>query len=148
MDFLGPIDADIIFKLFLSFVLGLILGIEREFAGKEAGPRTYSVVSLGATLLTIMSLDPIFGQDNARIVSQIIPGIGFIGAGLIIFHQSKVHGLSTAAGVWVTAAVGIAIGLGHYAVAVFAYFLAVASLYLFRKVDLENRIDRIRRSRE
>ncbi len=140
MDFLGPLDIEIFIKLILAFVLGVIVGIEREFAGKEAGPRTYSLIAIGSALFTILSLDPNFSGENARIISQIIPGIGFIGAGLIIFHQSKVHGLATAAGVWAMAAVGIAVGMGYYAVAVFSVFLALVVLYIFRKIDFDDKI--------
>lgn len=144
MDLFTSSEIEALFKLFLAFTLGLILGVEREFAGKEAGPRTYSLVALGATMLTIISLDPLLSPDNARMVSQIIPSIGFIGAGIIIFHQSRVHGLSTAAGVWIIAAVGIAIGMGHYGLALFAYFLAIASLFLLRKMNVEFKIEKIR----
>ena len=141
-------ELETLFKLFLAFFLGLILGVEREFAGKEAGPRTYSLVALGSAVFTVLSLDPIFSPDNARIISQIIPGVGFIGAGLIIFHQSRVHGLSTAAGVWMMAAIGIAIGMGQYGIALFAYFLAIASLFILRKLDVEFKIEKMRREVE
>ncbi len=148
MDFFGVSELEIIFRLFLAFSLGLVLGVEREFAGKEAGPRTYSLVALGSAVFTVLSLDPLLAPDNARMVSQIIPGIGFIGAGLIIFHQSRVHGLSTAAGIWMIAAVGIAIGMGSYAVALFAYFLAITSLFILRKLDIEFKIEKMRDSKK
>ena len=148
MDFLGNPEVEIIFRLFLAFFLGLVLGIEREFAGKEAGPRTYSLVALGAAMFTVLSLDPLLSPDNARMVSQIIPGIGFIGAGIIIFHKSRVHGLSTAAGIWMIAAVGIAVGMGSYTVALFAYFLAITSLFILRKLDIEFKIEKMRNKRE
>jgi putative Mg2+ transporter-C (MgtC) family protein len=148
MDFLGSLELETVFRLFLAFFLGLVLGVEREFAGKEAGPRTYSLVALGSAVFTVLSLDPLLAPDNARMVSQIIPGIGFIGAGLIIFHQSRVHGLSTAAGIWMIAAVGIAIGMGNYAVALFAYFLAITSLFVLRKLDIEFKIEKIRNKKK
>jgi len=137
MDFIGPINLEIIFKIALAFVLGIVVGLEREFAGKEAGPRTYSLVTVGAALFTILSLDPRFIGENSRIISQIIPGIGFIGAGLIIFHESKVRGLATAAGVWSMAAVGIAVGLGYYAVAAFTVFILIVALYFLRSIDFD-----------
>ena len=144
MDIVGPLDIDIIIKLSFSFFLGLIVGIEREFAGKEAGPRTYSLVSLGVTLFTVLALDPRFGGEGAtRIISQIIPGIGFIGAGLIIFHQSRVHGLTTAAGIWSMAAIGIAVGMGYYVISIFVTLLSLMVLYLFRRFDIEDRIHRL-----
>ncbi|MBI3671737.1 MgtC/SapB family protein [Candidatus Azambacteria bacterium] len=140
MDFLGPFNFEIFFKLILAFILGLVVGIERESAGKEAGPRTYSLITVGTTLFTILSLDPRFFGDTSRIISQILPGIGFIGAGLIIFRESKVHGLATAAGVWVMASIGIAVGMGYYLVSVFSVLLALSVLYLFRKFDFDAKI--------
>ncbi len=143
MDFLGPIDIEILVKIVLAFFLGIIIGIEREFAGKEAGPRTYSMVTVGVTLFTILSLDSRFAGENARIIAQIITGIGFLGAGLIIFHGSKVHGLATAASIWIMAAIGIAVGMGYYAVAVFSTSIALFVLYVFRKFDFDERLHKI-----
>ncbi|MEK7453178.1 MAG: MgtC/SapB family protein [Patescibacteria group bacterium] len=140
MDFLGPLDFEIFLKLFLAFLLGLIIGIERETAGKEAGPRTYSLITVGTTLLTVISLDPIFFGDNSRIISQILPSIGFIGAGLIIFRENKVRGLATAAGVWMMSAIGIAIGMGYYAISIFSVIMALFILYIFRKLDINGKI--------
>ena len=98
--------------------LGIVVGADREIVGKEAGIKTYSLVAVGSTMFTILSMNPIF-PDNGRIISQIIVGIGFIGAGLIIFHQNKVHGLTTAAALWVMAAIGVAIGMEYYFLAAF-----------------------------
>ena len=140
MNFLGPSDIEIFLKLILAFLLGLIVGIERESAGKEAGPRTYSLITIGTAMFTILSFDSRFDGDYARIISQILPGIGFIGAGLIIFRESKVHGLATAAGVWVMASIGIAVGMGYYTVAIFAVLMALFVLYLFRKFNFDKRI--------
>ena len=143
MDFLGPIEFELFFKIIVSFILGIIVGIEREFAGKEAGPRTYSLVAIGTTLFTIMSLDSIFAGENARIIAQIVTGIGFLGAGLIIFHKSKVHGLATAAGMWSMAAIGIAVGMGYYAVSIFAVLMALLSLYVFRKINFDDNLRKL-----
>ena len=143
MDFLGPIEFELFFKIILSFLLGIIVGIEREFAGKEAGPRTYSLVAIGTTLFTIISLDPIFQGENARIIAQILTGIGFIGAGIIIFHESKVHGLATAAGMWAMAGIGISVGMGYYALSVFSVLMVLVILYVFRKINFDRNLRRL-----
>ncbi|HRZ30350.1 MAG TPA: MgtC/SapB family protein [Candidatus Paceibacterota bacterium] len=119
------------FELFLSLlmavVLGATLGIERSLAGKTAGMRTYSLVSLGSALFVTISQMVIAtsssymtGLDPLRMASQIIVGIGFIGAGLVVLRGSQLTGITTAAGVWVSAGVGMACGFGLYPIALFA----------------------------
>ena len=81
---------------------------------KEAGIRTHSIVCVGACLFTLMSIFAFEGSDPARIAAQIIPGIGFLGAGMIFYHKETIHGLTTAAGIWATSGVGMAIGAGMY----------------------------------
>lgn len=139
---INPEQLNMVMKLIIALLLGLAVGIEREFVGKEAGTKTYSLVSLGAALFTILSFDPNF-PDPSRIISQIITGIGFIGAGLIIFHENKVHGLTTAAGLWVMAGVGIAVGMGYYLTAGASVALILFILYALRKIRLEEYIHRI-----
>jgi putative Mg2+ transporter-C (MgtC) family protein len=120
-------------QLAIAAGLGMLLGIERLLAGKTAGPRTYALVALGACLLTIISLNVATlypfptSVDPVPIVSTIVSGIGFIGAGLIIFNksQSRLSGLTTAAGIWVSAAIGITVGFHFYLLAAFATFLAL-----------------------
>jgi len=116
------VELTLIGKLILSAALGALVGAERSHTGKPAGIRTYALVAMGATLFTIISelgFKDATGFDPSRIVSQIVIGIGFIGAGLIMHHGSKVEGLTTAAGLWVVSAVGAAVGLGLYLVAIF-----------------------------
>lgn len=137
-----PEQFTIIFQLLLSMILGIVIGADRETVGKEAGIKTYSLVAVGSTMFAILSMNPIF-PDNARIISQIIVGIGFIGAGLIIFHQNKVHGLTTAAALWVMAAIGAAVGMKYYFVAVFGTAVIMIVLYGFRKLKLEERIHKL-----
>lgn len=139
---LDPGQLTIVIKLIVALALGLAVGIEREFVGKEAGTKTYSLVALGAALFTILSFDPNF-PDPSRMISQIIIGIGFLGAGLIIFHENKVHGLTTAAGLWVIAGVGIAVGMGYYFVACASVIMILFILYALRKARLEERIHSI-----
>lgn len=137
-----------IFQLVLAMILGCILGMEREYRGKVAGTRTYGLVSLGAALLTILSLEAFnrfegmagVSYDPSRIVAQIIVGIGFLGAGLIIHHGLRVRGLTTAAGLWVSAGIGMAVGCRFYGLAILTTFLAFFLLYILRKFNIEERL--------
>ena len=126
MDFFDPKTLEIFGRLFLAVILGTAIGIEREIANKFAGMRTHALVAMGATLFTITS-SVLSGPtiDPTRIAAQIVTGIGFLGAGLIVFHKSRVHGLTTAAGVWVAAAIGTATGFGLYAISIFATLLTI-----------------------
>lgn len=104
----------------LSVVLGFCIGIERKTRAKEAGVRTHTIVSFGACLLMIISKYG-FSESNAdvaRVAAQIVSGIGFIGAGMIVYRKNAVHGLTTAAGIWATAGIGMACGAGLYFVAI------------------------------
>ena len=104
----------------LSVVLGFLIGLERKTRAKEAGVRTHTIVCFGACLLMIVSKYGFSGEnaDVSRVASQIVSGIGFIGAGIIVYRKNAVHGLTTAAGVWATAGIGMACGAGLYFVAV------------------------------
>lgn len=118
-------------RLALAVFLGALIGIERELAHKPAGVRTHGLVALGAALFTIISKYAfqeywgLPGFDPSRIASQVVVGVGFMGAGIIIFNQSRVRGLTTAAGLWVSSAIGMATGFGLFALAVFATVLAL-----------------------
>lgn len=118
-------DLEIVLRLLLSAVLGGFVGLEREIHGREAGVRTYFLVSLGSALIMIVSEFLIFkyqgrfpGEilrvDPGRIAAQAITGIGFLGAGVIIRYKNSIRGLTTAACMWVVCAVGLAIGSGYY----------------------------------
>lgn len=134
-----PHQFSMIIPLIVAATLGFIVGIEREFVRKEAGIKTYALVTLGAALFTVISFDPNF-PDPSRIISQVVVGIGFIGAGIIIFHQNKVHGLTTAAGLWVMAGVGVAAGMRQYTLAVAGTLIILFILYALRKLKVEDRI--------
>lgn len=128
MDLVG--DIDMFAKLALALVLGAVLGFERVTAGKEAGMRTFGLVSVGSCLFIIIG-ETIVGRyaegqifDPLRVASAIISGIGFIGAGLIIF-QHELKGLTTAAVLWVASGIGVAVGFGLYTLAVFTTSLAL-----------------------
>jgi len=128
----------IVLKLVLAIILGGIIGLERESLGKPAGTRTYALVALGSTLFTIMSISG-FGNastiDPTRIAGQIVVGIGFLGAGLIIFQKQHLEGMTTAAALWATAAVGMAIGIGWYIVACAAALLIFLLCFIVRKIE-------------
>lgn len=106
-------DVQMFLRLLIAVVLGALIGFERERAGKPAGVRTHGMVSLGAALFTVVSLHGFGGVgDPGRVAAQVVTGIGFLGAGAIINQQGSVHGLTTAASLWVTAAIGVAVGVG------------------------------------
>jgi putative Mg2+ transporter-C (MgtC) family protein len=129
-------DFQIIIQLILATFLGALIGLEREYKKKEAGLRTYSLVSLGAAFFTIISYTAFesfadqagIDFDPTRIIGQIVLGIGFLGAGLIIFRGFHIEGLTTAAGLWVAAAIGVAVGTKLYFPAIFATFLVIGIL--------------------
>lgn len=107
---------EIFIKLLVALLLGGIIGLEREYRAKEAGFRTHFLVALGSALFCIVSQYG-FGdgvKDTSRVAAQVVSGIGFLGAGTIIFQKNVVRGLTTAAGLWVTAAIGLACGTGLY----------------------------------
>lgn len=149
---MDPIQLEIIYRLILAALLGAILGFEREYVGKSAGLRTYTLVSFGSALFTVLSDEGlrnyigISSFDPSRIISQIIVGVGFIGAGLIIFQEkeNKVHGLTTAAGLWVIAGIGSAAGLGYFIPAIFSTIFILIILSSTRYLNLEERIQRLR----
>ncbi len=129
-------------QLVLATILGALVGLERELSKKAAGMRTFALVSLGAAFFTTISImasenfaDTKYIFEISRIPSQIVLGVGFIGAGLIIFHRSQLRGLTTAAGLWVAAAIGMAVGFKMYALAVFATLLTVLVLIVFWFVE-------------
>jgi len=125
---------DILARLFVALSLGMIIGIERVWAHKTAGMRTYALVSMGAALFIIISemisrqYLGIGGFDPTRIASQIIVGVGFIGTGLIFSKESKLMGLTTATGLWVSAGIGIASGFRLFDLAIIATIL---TLFIF-----------------
>ena len=131
-------DWVLIFRLFAAGLLGGLIGLEREFRAKEAGVRTHFIVTLGSALFMIISEFAFDGKqhDAARVAAQVVSGIGFIGAGVIIFQRNVVRGITTAAGLWVAAAIGLACGDGMYPVAIAAAVLTVACLEMMHFVNL------------
>ncbi|MBQ7471594.1 MAG: MgtC/SapB family protein [Prevotella sp.] len=130
---------EFILRIFVAAVLGGLIGLEREYRAKEAGFRTHFLVALGSALFMIISAYGFEGAlvsaehrlDVSRIAAQVVTGIGFIGAGTIIFQKNAVRGLTTAAGVWVVAAIGLACGAGMYLLATASTILVLIGLEAF-----------------
>jgi putative Mg2+ transporter-C (MgtC) family protein len=127
-----------VIRLLMATALGALIGVEREYHAKEAGVRTHLLVAVGSCLFMILSaygFDAFLDQDHvsfdpSRIAAQVVTGIGFLGAGTIILQKQVVRGLTTAAGVWVTAAIGLACGIGMYLIAAVTTVIVIASLGL------------------
>ena len=123
------LDWNLILRLLLAGLMGGAIGFEREFRAKEAGIRTHFIVALGSALFMIISQYAFSGRfDASRVAAQVVSGIGFIGAGVIIFQKNVVRGVTTAAGLWVAAAIGLACGAGMYGVAVAATLMTALCL--------------------
>lgn len=145
-----------VFKLCLSLLLGCCVGMERKRKGQIAGIRTFALISMGATLAMLLSIyvpQEYLGLKNGdpgRIAAQVITGIGFLGAGAIIQMKGSVRGLTTAAGIWMVATIGMAVGVGMYAVSIVATGLILVILVLLEQLEhrihvgWETRIIRIR----
>lgn len=130
----------IVIRLILSVIVGLIIGSERAKHGRAAGMRTHTLVALGACLTSLMSvyLSEVVGVqgDIMRISAQVISGIGFLGAGMIIIKNNDIiTGLTTAAGVWTTSIIGISLGYGFYTGAIICTVLFLISVVLFSKFE-------------
>ncbi len=127
---------DFVLRLFVAGLLGTVIGLDREYRAKEAGYRTHFLVSLGSALIMIVSqygFQDIIQQDNvsldpSRVAAQVVSGIGFLGAGTIIIQKQFVRGLTTAAGIWATAGIGLAVGAGMYGVGLAATLLTLMGL--------------------
>lgn len=134
-------DLELARRLLLAAALGGLIGIEREMRQKNAGLRTNMLIALGAALFTVMSIElsDAAGADPTRVASQIVTGVGFLGAGAIMRRDGGVQGLTTAATIWVNAAVGVAAGGGEYHLAVIG--TAVTLVVLLLLWPLEKMID-------
>lgn len=126
---------EFIFRVFIAALLGGMIGFEREYRAKEAGLRTHFLVAMGSALFMIVSqygFNAVLGTsitlDPSRVAAQVVSGIGFIGAGTIIFQKHVIKGLTTAAGLWVTSAIGLACGSGLYLLSVASTLLVLLCL--------------------
>ena len=144
------LNFDFVLKLLVAGILGAIIGLDREYRAKEAGYRTHFLVSLGSALIMIVSqygFQEIIKEssvtfDPSRVAAQVVSGIGFIGAGTIIFQKQIVRGLTTAAGIWATAGIGLAVGAGMYTIGIAAVILTLIGLellsYVFKSVGMKS----------
>lgn len=142
---LGP-QAEIALRILLAALLGGIVGFERERRKRPAGLRTFMLVSIGSALFTIVGIygfsgDSPSGYDPSRIASQIVTGIGFLGGGMLIKTGVSVRGLTTAAGVWAIAAIGLACGVGMYGLAIFSTIVVTIVLAVVRYFEPEHGVE-------
>ena len=126
-------QAEILLQLILAAILGMVIGLDREARNQPAGLRTHMLVSLGACLFTVLSIYAFPGSDPARVAAQIVVGIGFLGAGTIINREGLPHHLTTAASIWATAAIGMAVGAGAWFLALGASLLIWIILVVIRR---------------
>ncbi len=143
-------EWNFVVRLVVAGMMGIAIGLEREYRAKEAGFRTHFLVSLGSALIMIVSQHgfgdvvgkPGIGLDPSRVAAQVVSGIGFIGVGTIILQKNFVRGLTTAAGLWATAGIGLAIGGGMYWIGVAATILVLIGLealnYIFKSLGLRS----------
>ena len=128
-------------RIFLAAFLGAIIGIEREIKNRAAGFRTHIIVSVGACLIMLIGIEGIgeisnnIGRDTARMAAQVVSGIGFLGAGTILQTKDGVSGLTTAATLWLSAAIGLAVGIGFYEGAVIATIICLVTLISLKGVS-------------
>lgn len=146
------LNFDFALRLLVAGILGAIIGLDREYRAKEAGYRTHFLVSLGSALIMIVSqygFQDIIQEDSvsldpSRVAAQVVSGIGFIGAGTIILQKQIVRGLTTAAGIWATAGIGLAVGAGMYTISIAATLLTLAGLellsFLFKSIGMKSSI--------
>lgn len=136
--------VQILFPVVIALLLGMLVGIERSVAGKTAGLRTYGLVAMGSALFVVIARVASgpngYGVDVAeimRVAAAVITGIGFLGAGAIIFRGNMVVGLTTAAGLWIAAGIGVAAGMGYYALAVVVTILTLLTFTIFWSLERE-----------
>ena len=128
--------VDLVWRLLLAAGLGAAVGLEREYRQKPAGLRTNTLIAVGSALFTVMSVSLTGGGgDPSRIAAQIVTGIGFLGGGAIMRNRDSVHGMTTAATIWVNAAIGVAAGAGQYALATFTAALTLVVLVVLPPIE-------------
>jgi len=134
-------NTDIIIRLLIALIIGGVTGLERERSHQFAGFRTHILVSVGSCITSITSLSLFFQYssysniDPARLSAQVLSGVGFLGAGAILKTSNGIRGLTTAAGIWATACIGIAIGYGYYVLGICAWLFVMVTLYILKNID-------------
>ena len=131
------IQFDIALRLFVALLFGGIIGWERERSARPAGLRTHVLVCVGSTLLTIVSIEGFIGADPSRVAAQIVSGIGFLGAGTILRDGITIRGLTTAASLWVSAGIGMAVGTGQYFAASIATLIVMITLSVLMYLEVK-----------
>jgi putative Mg2+ transporter-C (MgtC) family protein len=126
-------QAEVLLQLILAALLGMVIGLDREYRNQPAGLRTHMLVGLGSCLFTVLSIYAFPGSDPARIAAQVVVGIGFLGAGTIINRKGQAHHLTTAASIWATAAIGMAVGAGAWFLGLGAALLIWIILVVIRR---------------
>lgn len=135
-------ELELFGKVVLAGLLGFVVGLEREWMGSAAGDRTFSLVAIGSALVTALSFDvfgPSAGNDPGRVVANIVTGVGFLGGGMILKEGGTVRGLTTAAGIWAVAAVGMSVGAERYLLAILTTVLIMVVLGAERFYSVKNR---------
>jgi len=128
--------VDYVWRLLLAAGLGAVLGVERKYRQKPAGLRTNILIAVGSALFTMLSLEMTKGVgDTSRVAGQIVTGIGFLGGGAIMRYRDTVHGMTTAATIWVNAAIGIAAGAGQFGLATFTAALTLVVLVVLPPIE-------------
>lgn len=127
----------ILLTIVVSIIVGGIVGLERQIGGKPAGFRTYALVSLGSAMYAMMALIIVTGinRDPTRVIANIVTGVSFLGAGLIIKEKGSVHGLTTAASIWASAALGAAVGAQLYGLALVGAVVVLLVLVYIKKLE-------------
>ena len=146
-------DWEMTERLLLAALIGALLGLEREWRQKTAGLRTNVLIAVGTATFTLMSIEfatGVPGADPGRLAAQIVTGVGFLGAGAIMRTDSGIHGLTTAATVWVNAALSVAVGGGEYHLAVIGSAVTLAALLILQPIEtaLAKRVRRTHDHRE
>lgn len=136
----------VVIRIFLAAILAAIIGVEREIKNRAAGFRTHIIVSVGACLIMLIGIDAIGdiskdqARDTARLAGQVVSGIGFLGAGTILQKKNGVSGLTTAATLWLSGAIGLAVGIGYYEGAIIATVICLITLISLKGIsDLVNK---------
>jgi putative Mg2+ transporter-C (MgtC) family protein len=128
---------DLLWRLLLSAGLGAVIGLEREYRRKPAGLRTNILIAIGSALFTILSISMTASTgDPSRVAGQIVTGIGFLGGGAILRNRDTVHGMTTAATIWVNAAIGVACGIGQYELATVTTALTLVVLVVLPPIEM------------
>ena len=131
------VQVEYLVRIFVAACLGLLIGSERKNRNKSAGIRTHVIVALGAALIMVVSkygFMDVEKADSARVAAQVVSGIGFLGAGVIFVRNNLVNGLTTAAGIWATAGVGLALGAGMYVVGISSALLVLLIQFVMHRV--------------